>query len=139
MNGTVKAWKSSDSKVAKITNGTIVALKKGSATVTATLTTGEKLSCKVKVNTSPTLIIGKKKFNAKKTYPIKAGKSLTVSITGKAKSVKNEYATTNNKIAKVTSKNTASTVKIKGLKKGAATVTVKVNGVAFKIKVKVKK
>lgn len=62
-----------------------------------------------------------------------------IPITGKASSVKNKYATTNKKIAKITSKTTAKKVMIKAYKKkGNATIIIKVNGVAFKIKVKVK-
>ena len=51
------------------------------------------------------------------------------------RSLRNKYTST--KVAKVTSKKSAQTVKIKGLKKGMAKVTIKVNGVSFKIKVKV--
>lgn len=136
--GTVKSWNSSKSKVASVKNGKVTALKKGSADVTATLTTGEKLVCKVKVTSSPTIKVSGKKFKAKTTYKIKKGKTISVKITGKASSVKNKYKSSKKKIAKVTSKATAKTVKIKGLKKGKATVTLTVNGVNFKIKVKVK-
>ena len=82
--------------------------------------------------------MGTKKYSAKTTYTVKKGKTLTVTITGKAPGVNNSYATTKKTIAKVISKKTVTKVKIKGLKKGTATVTIKVNGVAFKIKVKVK-
>ncbi len=138
-SGTIKSWKSSNSAVASVSSkGVVTAKKKGSATITATLANGTKLTCKITVSTNPTIKIGKKAFKAKTTYTVKKGKTLTVTITGKAASIKNVYATSKKKIAKVTSKNTASKVKIKGLKAGTATVTIKVNGVAFKIKVKVK-
>lgn len=138
-NGTVKSWKSSKKSVATVTNkGKVTALTKGSATITATLTNGKKLSCKVKVKTSPTIKIGKKKYSKKTVYTVKRNKTLTVNITGKAASVKNVYKTSNKKIAKITSKATAKKVKIKAYKKkGNATITLKVNGKAFKIKVKV--
>lgn len=139
-NGKAKSFKSSDKKVATVTKkGKITALKKGKATVTVTLATGKKLKCKVTVKTSPTIKIGKKKFSKKTTYKISKGKKLTVNITGKAGSVNNKYKTTNKKIAKINSKKTAKKVVIKAFKKkGKATVTLTVNGVSFKIKVKVK-
>ena len=49
-----------------------------------------------------------------------------------------EWKSSKKKVAKVTSKNTADTVKIKGLKKGRAKISITVNGVKFTIKVKVK-
>lgn len=135
----VKKWSTSNKKIATVTSkGVVTALKKGSVSITALLTNGKALICKVKVKNSPTIKINKKAFKAKTTYSVNKGKTLKVTIKGKAKSVKNVYSTSAKKVAKVVSKNTASTIKIKGLKKGKATVTVKVNGVAFKIKVKVK-
>lgn len=59
-----------------------------------------------------------------------------MTIKGKAKTVKNVY--TNTKKAKVVSKKTTSTIKVKGLKKGSTTLKIKVNGVVLKLKVKVK-
>lgn len=138
-NGKVKSWTSSKKTVAFVKNGKVTALKKGTATITAKLSTGKKLSCKITVTSDPSIKISGKKLNAKKTYSIKKGKCLTLTLTGKAADVKNSYASSNKKIAKVTSKATATKVKIKGIKIGNATVTVKVNNVAFKIKIKVKK
>ena len=139
-NGMVKSWKSSKAAVAAVSSkGVVTAKKKGSATITATLSDGTKLTCKITVSSNPTIKVGKKAFKAKTTYTVKKGKTLTVTITGKAPGVNNVYSTSKKKVAKVTSKNTATKVKIKGLKAGKATVTIKVNGVAFKIKVKVKK
>lgn len=90
------------------------------------------------VGTNPSIKVGGKKFNKSKTYTIKRKGTLKVQISGKASSVNNVYASSNKKAAKVTSKVSATTVKIQGLKKGSITITVKVNGVSFKIKVKVK-
>lgn len=138
-NGTAKSWKTSNKSVATVTaKGKITALKKGKAVITATLKDGTKLKCTVTVSTSPTIKIGTKKFSASKNYTVKKNGTLTVTITGKAASVKNVYTTTNKKIAKVTSSATAKKIKIKAGKKGSAIVTVKVNGVAFRIKVTVK-
>ncbi len=137
-NAAVTNWSTSNKKVAIVKNGTVYALKKGSATITAKTLLGKKLTCKVKVTTSPTIKVNGKKFKASTRYPVKKGKTIKVTITGKSSKVKNVYSSTKKKIAKVISKNTAKTVKIKGYKKGGATVTIKVNGVAFKVKVKVK-
>ena len=127
-NCTVKTWKSSNSKVVSVKSGKITALKKGTAAITATLTTGKKLTCKVTVSTSPKL--------SKKTVSVKKGKTVSVKITGKAAAVNNVY--TNTKYAKIVSKNNAVTIIVKGLKKGTTTLKIKVNGVVLKLKVKVK-
>ena len=127
-DGTVKSWTTSNRKVATVSKGKVTGLKKGSAIITATTTTGKKLTCKMTVTTSPKL--------SKKSVTVKKGKTVSVKITGKAKTVKNVY--TNTKHAKIISKNTAATIKVKGLKKGKTTLKVKVNGVVLKLKVKVK-
>lgn len=127
-DGTVKSWSSSNSKVAKVKSGKVTALKKGSAVITAMLSGGEKLSCTVKVTTSPKL--------SKKSITVKRKNSKTVKITGKAKGVNNKYTKT--KYAKVVSKKSAAKIKIKGLKKGKTTLKITVNGVKLKLKVKVK-
>ncbi len=137
-NGKVVSWSSSKKSVAVVKNGKVTALKKGSAGITATLSDGSKLTCNVKVTTSPTIKVGGKKYSSKTTYSVKKSGNLKVKITGKAASMNNVYKTSNKKVAKVTSAKSAKTVKIKGIKKGSANITVKVNGVSFKIKVKVK-
>lgn len=124
----VTKWTTSNKAVATVTNGKITALKKGTATITATLATGGKLTCKVTVKTSPKL--------SKSSVTVKVKKTVTIKITGKAATVNNVYTST--KIAKITSKNTATTIVVKGLKKGTTTLTVKVNGVALKLKATVK-
>lgn len=126
--GKAVSWKSSKSSVASVKNGKVTALKKGSATITATAETGVKLSCKVKVTTSPKL--SRTKINVKKNRTAK------VKIIGKASSVNNVYKNTG--YAKIVSKKSASTIKVKGVKKGTTTLKIKVNGVNLKLKVKVK-
>lgn len=127
-DGTVKTWSTSNKAVATVSKGKVTGLKKGSATITAALTTGKKLTCKVTVTTLPEL--------SKSSVSVKKGKTVSVKITGKALTVKNVY--TNTKIAKVVSKNTTTTIKVKGLKKGSTILKIKVNGVVLKLKVKVK-
>ncbi len=124
--------------VKKSSSAVIYGLKKGTTTVEFWDTNVTCCKLKVKVTTNPTIKVGGKKFKASKTYPVKKGKTLTVKISGKSSVVKNVYSSSKKSVAKVISKNTAKTVKIKGYKKGSAKVTIKVNGVAFKIKVKVK-
>ncbi|MBR2547331.1 MAG: hypothetical protein IKF07_03980 [Eubacterium sp.] len=73
---------------------------------------------------------------SKSSITIKKGKTAKVKITGKENGTKNTYK--NTKIAKVVSKKTASTLKIKGLKKGKTTLKIKVDGTWLKLKVRVK-
>lgn len=140
IDGKANGFTVSDSRIAAVTSGgKVTALKKGKTKITAKLSDGKTLSCSVSVKNSPSIKIGKKKYSAKKPYLLKQKNSLSVKISGKASSVKNVYKSSNKKIAKVTSKTSATTVKIKGYKKGKATITLAVNGVKFKIKVKVYK
>ena len=74
----------------------------------------------------------KKKFQTKTTYKIKKGETLTITVAGKAKTVKNVCKTSNAKVAKVISKKNVTKVKIRGRKKGKATITLKVNGITYK-------
>ncbi len=124
----VKSWSSSDPKVASVKSGRLTALKKGSTTITAALTNGKKLKCTLVVKTSPSL--------SKSSISVKKGKTCKVKIRGKASSVSNSYKNTSK--AKVISKKTATTLKIKGVKKGTTTLKIKVNGKWLKLKVKVK-
>ena len=129
IGGTVKSWTTSNKNVATVNNGKVTALNKETATVTATLTTGKKIACKVTVTTAPKL--------SKTTVKVKKGNTATVKVIGKVATINNKY--TNTKVAKITSKTNATTLKIKGLKKGTTTLKVKVNGVKnLSLKVNVK-
>ena len=129
VNGKIKAWKSSDSKIASVKSGKVTALQKGKATITAILKTGKKLTCKVTVKNSPKL--------SKSTVSVKKGKTVSVKLTGKATAIRNTY--TNTKLAKIISKKTATALKIKGLRRGTTTLKIKVNGVkTLRLRVKVK-
>ncbi|MBQ7504268.1 MAG: leucine-rich repeat domain-containing protein [Ruminococcus sp.] len=125
--GVVKSWVSNKKSVAAVKNGKIYALKKGKATITAKLSDGMKLTGKVTVKTNPKL--------SKSSVTVKKGKTVSVKITGKVKEIKNVY--TNTKTAKITSSKSATTLKVKGLKKGTTTLKVKVNGYSLSLKVKV--
>ncbi|MGN1127090.1 MAG: leucine-rich repeat domain-containing protein, partial [Ruminococcus sp.] len=128
-NGTIKSWSTTNKNIVTVKGGKVTALSKGTATVTATLTTGKKLTCKVTVTSNPRL--------SKSTVSVKKGKTVTVKLCGKVSAIKNKYV--NTKYAKITSKANSVSLKIKGLKKGTTTLRVKVNGVkTLKLKVKVK-
>ncbi len=125
--GNVSKWTSSNKKVATVKNGTVTALKKGTVTITATLKTGKKLTCKVTVKTSPKL--------SKNSVTVKKNKTVTVKIIGKAKKINNVYTKT--KFASIISAKSAAKINVKGIKKGKTTLKVKVNGVVLKLKVTV--
>ncbi len=134
----VKSWTSGAKTIAKVTSaGKVTAMKKGTAKITATLTDGTKLVCTVTVTKNPSITVNGAAFRSTTTYSVKKGSYLTIKVTGKASGIKNVYASTKAAVAKVISANTATTIKIKGIAAGTATVTIKINGVAFKIKVKV--
>lgn len=124
-NGKATKFASSNPKVAKVdSKGKVTALTKGTVTITATIS-GKKYNCKVKVTSNPTV--------AKKSVSVKVKKSVTVKVTGAASTPsvsKCKYATV---------KATKTSIKITGKKKGTQTLTVKVNGKSFKLKVTVKK
>lgn len=128
-NGSVESWNTSNKNVAVVKNGKVTALTKGKAVITAKLNTGETLSCPVTVATNPKL--------SKTSLNVKKGGTAKVKILGKAISINNEYA--NTKYAKVTSKRSASTLTVKGVKKGTTMLKIKVNGVrTLNLRVKVK-
>jgi hypothetical protein len=127
-------WKSSNEKVATVKNGKITALQEGTAKISIKDSRGSKFTCKVKVTSSPKLTQNKKEVTA---VEVKKGETVKVKITGKAKKIDNKY--TNTKKAKITSKVSAKTITVSGVKKGTSTLKIKVNGVkTLKLKVKVK-
>ena len=124
INGKVLKWYSSKSKVAKVSSdGKVTALGKGTTKITAKLTTGEKLSIKIKVKNSPKL---KKNGKEIKKIVLKKGKSTKISISGKATIYKNKYK--NSKVAKIITKNkNAKKITIKATKKGTGKIYITVN------------
>ena len=126
-----KKVKSSNKKVVKIQNNkekTPVALKKGTATITATVKKGIKVKCKVTVTSNPKL--------SKNTVTVKKGQIAKVKIKGKASDINNKYK--NTKYAEIISEKSAKTIKVKGLKKGNTTLKITVNGKKLNLKVKIK-
>lgn len=133
-NGQVKQWKSSNSKVAKINDkGAVTCLNKGTSTITAVLTNGRKLTCKVNVTNAPRL--------SKTSVVVKKGKSTKITVLGKVPSIKTKY--NNTKIAKIYTCNCSckcsNTLTVVGFKKGKTTIKVNINGVkTVKLNVTVK-
>ncbi len=136
ITGEVK-YSSGNKKVASVSSaGKVTALTKGKTKITVTFG-GEKLVCSVRVKSSPSAKVRGKA--PKKSYTINKGDTLTVKISGKAKSVDNKYTTSNKKSVKPISKKSASSVTFKALSKGSAAVSVTVNKYkTFKFKIRVK-
>ncbi len=128
-NGKSVKFSSSSKKIAVVNKkGIVTTLRRGRAKITAKIG-NKKLTCVVKVVTSPSL--------SKSKVTVKKGASVVLKINGKADNVKNKYK--NCKYAKVISKNSASTIKIKGIKKGSGVIKIIVNKMTLRLKVKVKK
>lgn len=92
--GTAVTWKSSNTKIATVTNGTVKAKAPGKATITATY----KLEGKTR-QTSCVVTVNKPKLSQEKaTMSLRT--SLTLKVTGASQSVK--WETSNKKVATVT-------------------------------------
>lgn len=125
LDGTM--YKSSNNKIVRVTStGKVIGVKKGVATITIKNGNVTK-SLKIKVK-NPSL--------SKKSVSVKKGKTVSIKIKGKVSGVNNKYK--NTKTAKIISKKSASTLKIKGLRKGKTNLKIKVSGITLKLKVKVK-
>lgn len=126
-DGKKVTFSSNNKSVAPVSStGTVSALKKGVAGITAKLGT-KSLKFTIKVTTSPKL--------SKSSIKIKKGKYKYVSVIGKVSSVNNAYKNTSK--AKILSKKNATKLKVKAYKKGSTTLKVRINGVWRKLKVKV--
>ena len=114
-------WKSSNTKVATVDkNGKVKGIKKGTATITAVTADGKKTAtCKVTVKNP--VKVKSVKLN-RKTASVKKGKSIKLKAT-----ISPKNATTKNVTWKSSNKKVATVDKngkVKGIKKGTATVTV---------------
>lgn len=133
LNGKVKSYKVVNSKVAKVNSkGVVTALNKGKTTVIVTLKDGNKLNCKVNVTTAPKL--------SKSTVNVKVGQSAKIKIYGKAKGIEFGISGRNKNIKVWLYKmKDATGFEVEGLKKGKATLKVKVNNVkTLTLKINVK-
>lgn len=116
----------SDKKTATIRNGRIIALQKGGTEITAK-SKDAQTSFNLRVSTSPKL--------EKKSVTVKKGKTVSMKLYGRAKGCKNKY--TNTKNAEITSKKTADTLTVRGLKKGSSIIKITVNGKQLRLNVTV--
>ena len=133
LNGKVKSYKVTNNKVAKVNSkGVVTALNKGKTTVIVTLKDGNKLNCKVNVTTAPKL--------SKSTVNVKVGQSAKIKIYGKAKGIEFGISGRNKNIEVWLYKmKDATGFEVEGLKKGKATLKVKVNNVkTLTLKINVK-
>ena len=133
LNGKVKSYKVTNNKVAKVNSkGVVTALNKGKTTVIVTLKDGNKLNCKVNVTTAPKL--------STSTVNLKVGQSAKIKIYGKAKGIEFGISGRNKNIKVWLYKmKDATEFRVEGLKKGKATLKVKVNNVkTLTLKVNVK-
>lgn len=131
-------WKSSNSKVVKIsTNGKVAVLKKGKVNLTCKLNNGKKLKLKTSVTWNPYLCKKDKYgYDLVKSITLFKNQTKSLMIYGKALGYNISYK--NAKCAKVVSKKSSYTLKVKGVKVGKGTIRIKVNGVKLKLKVVVK-
>lgn len=114
-------YKSSNTKIARVNSvGKITAIKAGKAKITVTNNGAKKI-----------YTVTVKNPVVKKSIVLKKGKTTTLKITGKIG--KATFKSSNTKVAKVYANG-----KIKAMKKGNATVTIKTNGITLKCKVTVK-
>lgn len=118
-------WTTSNSKIATVSSkGVVKALKNGTATITATTSSGKKASIKIIVSNAAI-------SSTSKTVNI--GQKITLKINNYSGTVK--WSTSNKKIATVSSKGV-----VKGVSKGTVTITAKLgNGATLSCKVKVTK
>lgn len=128
-------WTSSNKKIATVTNGTIKAVKKGAATITATAN-GVSATVKVVVK-DPSIKVKKgKKAVSKVTVKRKKSVKLTVSVSpAKSGMSLAKISSKNKKIAKITLKGGKLT--IKGKKKGSFSIKIKSGKATKSVKVKV--
>lgn len=113
-------WKSSNTKIATVTNkGVVKGIKAGTATITVVTKDGnKKATCKVTVKNPVVKVKGVK--ISKKTAIIKNGKTITLKATISPSNATNKavtWKTSDKKIATVTSNGV-----VKGVKKGKTTI-----------------
>lgn len=133
----VKSWKSSNSKIFKVSgksNGTckITGKKSGTAKLQITLASGLKKTVKVRVQTAA---VKTSKITVSKNVTVRKGKRVTLKpvVTPFTSRQKVTYTSSNKKIATVSSKGV-----VTGKKKGTVKITVKSGSKSVKVTVKVK-
>ncbi len=132
---TTLTWKSSNNKVAKVSQkGVVTAVKNGTATITVTTDNGLEASCKITVKLPAAT---KVTLSKKGTVKLTVGKTLTLTatVTPKLASQKVTWTSSNKKVATVNSKG-----KVTAKKAGTVTITAKTaNGKKATVKIRVVK
>ena len=124
-------WTSSNTRVATVTNGTVKAVANGTATITAATKNGKRATCTVTVTTDTT---GVKLSRTSATVGKGSTLSLTATVSPASASDTSLTWTSSNKKVATVDKNG----KVKGIKKGTATITVKTaNGQTAECKITV--
>ena len=123
LKGRSVSWSSSDNNVATVRNGSVTAVRPGSCTITAALSDGTILRCKVTVSDPAAL--------SKSRLTLNVGQSHTLTVSGLfGRSV--SWSSSNNNIA------TVQNGKVTARKPGSCTITAQVrNGKTLKCKVTV--
>ena len=134
----IAKWKSSNTKVAKVSRkGKITAKKVGTATITVTTKNGVTASVKIHVQKGKvkTKTLSVTNVTAKK-LTLKKGKTFTLkmAVTPLTSQDKVKFTSSNKKIITINGKG-----KVKAIKTGSAKITVKSGAKVMKIKVTVKK
>ena len=134
----IAKWKSSNTKVAKVSRkGKITAKKVGTATITVTTKNGATASVKIHVQKGKvkTQTLSVTNVTAKK-LTLKKGKTFTLkmAVTPLTSQDKVKFTSSNKKIITINGKG-----KVKAIKTGSAKITVKSGAKVMKIKVTVKK
>ena len=129
----IKYVSTKPSAISVSSSGKIRAKKVGSATITATLSTGATTSVKITVKPAPKKI--RTKPARKKTIKVRKSFSIKVKLPANTASHSISYSSSKPRVAKVSRRG-----KVTGKKRGSAIITVKTfNGKKAKIKVKVRK
>ena len=134
-NGSGVTWSSSNNAVATVSKGKVKAIKKGTATITATVVLlGKKYSktCTINVKSKNNTVNDASISLSKTSLTIQKGKSTTLKATVKGKSKTVTWKSSDKTIATVDKSG-----KVTGKKEGTATITATANGVSAKCKVTV--
>ena len=134
-NGTKVSWSSSDNSVAKVdSNGKVTAVGAGSATITATITSGgntAKATCKVTVS-KPSISLSS--HSERLTYAEREQDRGTVKLTATVKPDKGDvnWSISDRSVATISSKGTSCTITAKSSGTATVTATYTVNGTTVK-------
>lgn len=129
------SWKSSDTSVAKVVGGKVTALKKGTATITASEKSGSKAVCTVNVSPAPTSV---RMTKTNLTVGVGEVTVISSSLNSGAASMTRKYTSSDPSVISIDEKSWE--CRFTARKAGTATITVQTfNGKKASCKVTVKK